>query len=185
MISTAKFFNSIHHEIYPVHWYDIFWLSLSYFHSLKFKPMLLITVILRNDGACCLAIIFGVAILVTLHSFRWRNNGRDGVSNHQPHYCLLNRLFRRRSKKTSKLRVTGLLREIHRWPVNSPHKWPVTRKTFPFDDVIMLYVATSATHWRLGARQWNLRMTIIKWVVGNGRHGVMPYSLPMGHRLFR
>ena len=24
---------------------------------------------------------------------------------------------------------------IHRWPVNSPHKWPVTRKTFPFDDM--------------------------------------------------
>ena len=33
---------------------------------------------------------------------------RDGVSNHQPHDCLLNGLFRRRSKKTSKLRVTGL-----------------------------------------------------------------------------
>ena len=26
---------------------------------------------------------------------------------------------------------------IHRRPVNSPHKWPVTRKMFPFDDVIM------------------------------------------------
>ena len=26
---------------------------------------------------------------------------------------------------------------IHRWPVNSPHKWPVTRKMFPFDDVFM------------------------------------------------
>ena len=34
--------------------------------------------------------------------------GCDGVSNHQPHHCLLNRLFRRRSKKASKLRVTGL-----------------------------------------------------------------------------
>ena len=39
---------------------------------------------------------------------RWRHNGCNGVSNHQPHDCLLNRLFRRRSKKTSKLRVTGL-----------------------------------------------------------------------------
>ena len=27
---------------------------------------------------------------------------------------------------------------IHLWPVNSPHKWPVTRKMFPFDDIIML-----------------------------------------------
>ena len=38
---------------------------------------------------------------------RWRHNGGDSVSNHQPRYCLLNRLFRRRSKKTSKLCVTG------------------------------------------------------------------------------
>ena len=38
----------------------------------------------------------------------WRHNGHDSVSNHQPHDCLLNRLFRRRSKKTSNLRVTGL-----------------------------------------------------------------------------
>ena len=43
-----------------------------------------------------------------LISLRWRHNVRDSVSNHQPRDCLLNRLFRRRSKKTSKLRVTGL-----------------------------------------------------------------------------
>ena len=41
-------------------------------------------------------------------ALQWRHNGRNSVSNHQPHDCLLNRLFRRRSKKTSKLRVTGL-----------------------------------------------------------------------------
>ena len=33
----------------------------------------------------------------------------------------------------------AFVRGIHRWPVNSPHKWPVTRKMFPFDNVIMLY----------------------------------------------
>ena len=32
----------------------------------------------------------------------------------------------------------AFMREIHRGPVNSPHKWPVTRKMFPFDDVIMM-----------------------------------------------
>ena len=37
----------------------------------------------------------------------WRLNGCEGVSNHQPHACLLKRLIRHRSKKTSKLRVTG------------------------------------------------------------------------------
>ena len=39
---------------------------------------------------------------------QWLHNERDGVSNHQPHDCLLNRLFRHRWKKTLKLRVTGL-----------------------------------------------------------------------------
>ena len=42
------------------------------------------------------------------HPLQWRHNGRDSVSNHQPRDCLLNRLFRRRSQKPSKLRVTGL-----------------------------------------------------------------------------
>ena len=32
----------------------------------------------------------------------------------------------------------AFVQEIHRWPVNSPHKWPVTRKMFPFDDVSLL-----------------------------------------------
>ena len=67
----------------------------------------------------------------------WRHNDHDGVSNHQPHGYLLNRLFGRRSKKTSKLRVTGLCAGNSPGPVNSPHKGPVTRKMFPFDDVIM------------------------------------------------
>ena len=42
-----------------------------------------------------------------------------------------------RSKKTSKLCVTGLCAGNSPGPVNSPHKGPVTRKMFPFDDVIM------------------------------------------------
>ena len=45
---------------------------------------------------------------------QWRHNGHNSVSNHQPHDCLLNHLFRRRSKKT--------------------------REMFPFDDVIMYFV---------------------------------------------
>ena len=55
----------------------------------------------------------------------WRHSGRDGVSDHRRLDCLLNPLFRRRSKKTSKLRVTGLcggnspsdakLQRLHHW----------------------------------------------------------------------
>ena len=67
----------------------------------------------------------------------WRHNDHDSVSNHQPHGCLINHLFRSRSKKTSKLRVIGLCVGNSPGPVNSPHKGSVTRKIFPFDDVIM------------------------------------------------
>ena len=70
-------------------------------------------------------------------ALRWRHNGRVSVSNHQPHDCLLNRLFRRRSKKDQSSASLAFVWGIHRGPVNSPHKWPVTRKMFSFDDVIM------------------------------------------------
>ena len=46
--------------------------------------------------------------LVIHPTLQWRHNEREGVSNHQPHDYLLNRLFRHRSKETPKLRVTGL-----------------------------------------------------------------------------
>ena len=77
--------------------------------------------------------------LPPIQALRWRHKERDSVSNHQPHHCLLKkkRLFRRRSKKISKLRVTGLCVGNSPGPVNSPHNRPVTRKQFLFDDVIM------------------------------------------------
>ena len=55
-----------------------------------------------------LGLVYWRIYSTSVSSLRWRHNGCDSVSNHQPHHCLLNRLFRRRSKKTSKLRVTGL-----------------------------------------------------------------------------
>ena len=70
-------------------------------------------------------------------SLQWRHIVHDGVLNHQRLDCLLNRFFRRRSKKTSRSCVTGLVRGIHRWPVDSPHKVPVMWKMFSSDDVIM------------------------------------------------
>ena len=72
-------------------------------------------------------------------TLQWRQVQCDGVSNHQLHDCLLNHLFRRRSNKTSKLRVTGLCAGNSPVTCDSPHKWPETRKLFPFDDVIMKY----------------------------------------------
>ena len=70
-------------------------------------------------------------------TLQWRHNRCDSGSNHQPHDCLLDGLFRRRSKKTWSSASLAFMRGIHRGPVNSPHKGPVTRKMFPFGDVIM------------------------------------------------
>ena len=69
-------------------------------------------------------------------ALHWRRNDHDGVSNHQPH-SLLNHLFRCRSKKTSKLRITDLCVGNSPGPVDSTHKGSIMRKMFPFDDIIM------------------------------------------------
>ena len=76
--------------------------------------------------------------LVLALTLRWRHNERDGVSTHQPHDCWLNRLFKAQIKESVKApRHCPLWGEFTRWPMNSPHKGPITRKMFPFDDVIM------------------------------------------------
>ena len=66
------------------------------------RPMIRSTAVISITGAVphdvCLFFI----------SLQWCDNGHEGVSNHQAYHCLLNRLARRRSKKTSKLDITGL-----------------------------------------------------------------------------
>ena len=71
-----------------------------------FVCLLLITLILRRYTGFFFMALWSFPS-VTLAPLLWRHNGHDGVSNHQPCDCLLNRLFWRRSKKTSKLRATG------------------------------------------------------------------------------
>ena len=72
------------------------------------------------------------------YALHWRHNERDGVSNHRRPNGLFNRLFKPRSKKTSKLRVTGLCEGNLPVTGGFPHKGPVMRKMFQFDDVIMI-----------------------------------------------
>ena len=76
--------------------------------------------------------------LETYIPLQWRYNERDGVSIHRRLCRLPNRFFfRRRSKKHQSSASLAFVRGIHRSPVDSPHKGPVTRKMFPLDDVIM------------------------------------------------
>ena len=55
-------------------------------------------------------------------SLQWRYNEHDGVSNHQPHDCLLNHLSRRRSKKHQRSASLAFVWGIHWSPMNSSHK---------------------------------------------------------------
>ena len=71
-----------------------------------------------------------------IRALQWRHNGCHGVSNHQPRDCLVNRLLKDQRKHQNPASL-AFVRGIHRWPVNPPHKWPLTRQLFPFDDVIM------------------------------------------------
>ena len=60
----------------------------------------------------------------------------------------------------------AFVRGIHLWPVNSPHKWPVTRKMLPFDDVIMFYHYSNAITSLYGVLFWfTLCCLQIKWRV--------------------
>ena len=100
------------------------------FTNLPTGIKLLLALYMRLIAPCLLLVTGGVSRIS-----QWRHNKRDGVSSHRRLDCLLNRLFRRRSKKISKLRVTGF---CDRWRMDSLHKGPVTRKIFPFDDVVTI-----------------------------------------------
>ena len=67
-------------------------------------------------------------------TWQCRHNGRGSVSNRQPHDCRIystvNSGIDQRKHQNSA--SATFVRGIHRWPVNSTHKWTVTRKMFPY-----------------------------------------------------
>ena len=71
------------------------------------------------------------------HLLQWRHNERDGVLNHGRHDYLVKRLFRDRSKETSKLRVTGLWDENPPLTGEFPSLSASYAEMFPFRDAIM------------------------------------------------
>ena len=67
---------------------------------------------------------------IILATLQWRHNWHDSVSNHQRLYCLLNVSTGADQRKHQNSASLASVMGIHRGPVNSPHKWPVTRKVF-------------------------------------------------------
>ena len=95
----------------------------------------------RNDsrGSKPISWLLISCLLAVLCPLRWLHNGRDGVSNHQPHEYLLNRFFERRSKKSSQLRVTGLYAGNSTVTAEFPAPKASNAEMFIFDDVIIIF----------------------------------------------
>ena len=84
-----------------------------------------------------------------MYSLQWRHNESDCVTNNRHYDYLLNRFFRRRSKKTFKLVSPAFVRGIHLWTLDSPHKGPIMGKYFNlmtslcYDDVTWRHVVSN------------------------------------------
>ena len=81
-------------------------------------------------------------------ALQWHHNERDDVSNHRPLGCLFNRMFRRRSKKTSKLRVTGLCEGNLLATGGLPSQMASNAGNVSIDDAIMGLIVISFCRWR-------------------------------------
>ena len=84
------------------------------------------------------------------YSLQWRHNERDGFSNHRRLDRLLNSRSCAGQRTYQSFAPMPFVRGIHRWLENSQHKGPVTRKFFPFVDVIMFSVALTTGRCKSG-----------------------------------
>ena len=82
---------------------------------------------------------------------QWRHNERDGVTI--VYSTVHSGADQRKHQSSASL---AFVRGIQRWPVNYPHKGPVTRKMFPLDDVIMNYLS-----------QWCHISVMVSWFAGS------------------
>ena len=73
-------------------------------------------------------------------------------------YSTVHSVADQRKHQTSAL--LAFVRGIHRWPVNSSHKGPVTRKMFPFDDVIMNWSFASCAHHNVSTPTPNMKSAV-------------------------
>ena len=106
-----------------------------------------------------------------MNTLQWRHNGRDSVSNHQPHDCLLNCLFRSRSKKTSNLRVNGLCAG------NSPVSGEFPAQMASNAENVSIWWRHHGGSWiRLPTRMWKLKFACGNWSPFCRRHFKMHFD---------
>ena len=123
-------------------------------------------------GITCLVCV--VVLIVCNDSLQWRQIEHNGVSNHRRLEGLFHRLFRRGSQKHQNSTSLAFVEGIHQCPMESPHKRPVTRKMFPFDNVIMWsYLSALRGCWDPHrttifnplSRKWYIPFIFIQWKI--------------------
>ena len=103
----------------------------------------------------------------------YSHNEHHGVSNHQHLDYLFKVCSGQDQRKHQSSASLAFVRGIHRWPVNSPHKGPVTRKMFPFHDFIILMVPWRNmaprrhwVNWSSQSTRW-LQTLLCNWMPGH------------------
>ena len=81
------------------------------------------------------------------HSLQWRHNVHPASQISRDSTVCLSVCLDEHQRKHQSPRCWPFVRGTHRWPVASPHKEPVTRKSIPFDDVIMCNVNFTYPRW--------------------------------------
>ena len=112
-----------------------------------------------NDGELGENYIIYVVFHWNVVALQWRHNDHDGVSNHQPHGCLLNRLFGRRSKKN----------------IKAPRQWPLCREFTGAGE----FPAQRASNAENVSIWWRLIEISIKDRIGKG-NGLAPNNNRLG-----
>ena len=117
---------------------DLLCLVLRYFYQQFFYWFLLcfFPFVLQDHSTGTDTIVYVTNIMITSHE-------HHVVSNRRLLELLFNSFSGPTSKKHQSPHHWPFVRGIHRWPVNSPNKGPVTRKKLPFDDVTMNLTSTN------------------------------------------
>ena len=110
-------------------------------------------------------------------SLGWRHDDHHGVSDHRHHDCLLNCLFRRRSKKTSKLRVTGLC--VWNSPLTSdfPAQMASNAENVSIWWRHQVFVVYMGNQIELLASYWKSLIWLIQVIYFNYSYGMLPRAL--------
>ena len=104
------------------------------------------------QNTLCVAISVMISLVINKscvgehNALQCRHNERNGVSNHRPNDFCSTVYWGADQRTHQSSESLAFVRGIHRWPVTSPHKGPVTRKMFPFDDVIMIVRVPDIVH---------------------------------------